>query len=81
MKRHSGLCAAVVKSFESFCAAGSTRHLVVALRSDVGSPCVHLWMLVVRQVCVCVWTVLVLGPSPLSRCGGGERCSVSRQGS
>lgn len=23
--------------------------------------------------CVCIWTVLVLGPSPLSRCGGGER--------
>lgn len=61
MKRHSGLCAAVVWSFQSFCAAGSSRHLVVALRSDVGSPCVHLWMVGVRQVCV---YVRVDSPSP-----------------
>lgn len=39
---------------------GSPRHLAVALRTDVPSPCVHLWMLGVRQLCV--WTVLVLGP-------------------
>lgn len=54
MKRQSGQCAAVVGSFESFCAVGFPRHLVVALRCDVGSPCVHLWMLGVRQK-VCVW--------------------------
>lgn len=39
--------------------------------SDVGSFCERLQLLGVRQVCV--WTVLVLGPLPLSRCGGGER--------
>lgn len=33
--------------------------------------CERLQLLGVRQVCV--WTVLVLGPLPLSRCGGGER--------
>lgn len=57
MKRQNGQCAAVVGSFESFSAVGSPRHLVVALRSDVGSPCVHLRMLGVRHVCVnvCVW--------------------------
>lgn len=32
--------------------------------------CERLWLLRVRPVCI--WTVLVLGPSPLSRCGGGE---------
>lgn len=71
MKRQSGQCAAVVWSFESFCVVGSPRHLVVALRSDVGSPCVHLWIgggggvrevWVSLGVCVCVdstspWTL------------------------
>lgn len=70
MTRQSGQCAAAaVRSFESFCAACSPRHLVVALRSDV-----HLWMLGGSGKCVCVcedstspWTL-----QPLSCLGVGD---------
>lgn len=55
MNRQFGRCAAVAGSFESFCAVSFSRHLVVALRSDVGSPCVRTWTLGSGKcVCVCV---------------------------
>lgn len=54
--------------------SGRLLHVAAIFCSGVGSLCERLRVLAVRQVCI--WTVRVLGPSPLSRCGGGEceRC-------
>lgn len=58
--------------------------VLLSLLTSSGCPLLRHWFPLCLFVNVggkevCAWTVLVLGPQLLSRCGGGECCSVSWQ--